>query len=383
VTLPSPSSAPVPPVLPPPAPALPPGPVRFPLGWLLDHAAAPLKYRAIVDVAKATGLDARDVSTLPLTYGPALTLASQQSLDGTWNQAMLALPSGRAEHFEGVGTIMAVRRLLEYGWDKDSPPLVRARRVLFRLLAEDNDPDYLFELGPKNAKDEDLSRRARGLLREAAAATLAHAGYEGDPRLRGAAHRILDRISVYLRSPLAEKPFVRIGNQHVLPAEAAPPSLYALTMLAYMPLFRSERHEAMELLYRHLTQPQPRQETVQLCGDKIIAQPHLIMGDLLPHRNAADDDVVFAMAWLELMARLGFLKRNDNWGKLFDRFLDERDRDGIWHPRKGMSAVKSNNAFVWPMYPLEDLTGGEERWTDLTFRLGLIARLSGRTIEVV
>ena len=385
MTLPSPSEAPVSPAVPtpPPAPALPLAPVRFPLGWLLDHAAAPIKYRSLVDVAKAPGLDAKALSTLPLTHGPALTLASQQALDGTWNQSMLTLPSGRAEHFEGIGTIMAVRRLLEYGWDKDTPPLVRARRVLFRLLAEDNDPDYLFELGAKNAKDEDLSRRCRGILRQAAAATLAQAGYEGDPRLRGAAHRILDRIAVYLRSPLAEKPFIRIGNQHVLPAEASPPSMYVLTMLAHMPLFRTERHEAMELLYNHLTQPQPRQETVQMCGEKIVAQPQLVMGDLLPHRNAADDDIVFAVEWLELMARLGFLKRNDNWTKLFERFLDERDREGVWHPRKGLSMVKSSNAFVWPVYPLEDQVAGDERWTDLTFRLGLVARLAGRTIEVV
>ena len=382
MTLPSPASAPAP-LSTPPAPPPAPSPVRFPLGWLLDHAAGPIQYRSLVEVAKAPGLDANALSSLPLTHRPALMLAAQQAMDGTWNQAMLSLPSGRSEHFDGVGTIMATRRLLEYGWDKDTPPLVRARRILFRMLAEDNDPDYLFEFAGKATRDEDLAKRARGTLREAAAAALAHAGYEGDPRLRGAAHRIVDRIANYLRSPLAEKPFVRIGNQHVLPAEAAPPSMYALTMLAYMPLFRSERHEAMELLYAHLTQPQPRQETVQLCGGKIVSQPHLVMGDLLPHRNAADDDVVFAMEWLELMARLGFLKRNENWGKLFERFLDERDRDGIWHPRKGMAAVKSSNPFVWPMYPLEDSHAGDERWTDLTFRLGLIARLSGRPIEAV
>ena len=40
--------------------------------------------------------------------------------------------------------------------------------------------------------------------------------------------------------------------------------------------------------------------------------------DLLPNRNAADDDVVLAITWLELMARLGFLKKNDNWCKLYD-----------------------------------------------------------------
>src|SRR5439155_21929316 len=121
--------------------------------------------------------------------------------------------------------------------------------------------------------DEDMSRRARAILREAAAAALAQAGYEGDPRLRGAARRIIERVASYLRSPHAQKPFVRVGNQHVLPPEAAPPSVYALLMIAYMPLFRNEHHDAIELLYNHLTQPLPRQEPLQLCGKKIISQP--------------------------------------------------------------------------------------------------------------
>jgi hypothetical protein len=305
-----------------------------------------------------------------------------QQVDGTWNHAMLAVPSARAERFEGVGTISACRRLLEYGWDKDTPPLVRARRVLFRLLAEDDDPEYLFELGGK-AIGEDLARRARAILRESAAATLAQAGYEGDPRLRGAALRITERVAAYLRSPLAQKPFIRVGNQHVLPPEAAPPSVYALQMLAHMPLFRNEHHDAMELLLHHVSQHMPRQEPLQLCGKKVVAQPHLVLGDMLPNRNAADNDVVFAIAWLELMARLGFLRRNDNWTKLFDRFLDDRDAEGVWHPHKGMSAVRTTNPFLWPLYPLEGSLSGEERWTDVTFRLGLIARLLGRPIELV
>jgi hypothetical protein len=295
---------------------------------------------------------------------------------------MLSLPSNRAEHFEGIGTINAVRRLLEYGWDKDTPPLVHARRVLFRLLAEDEGSDYLFELKSK-VPDEDVARRGRAVLREAAAAALAQAGYEGDPRLRGAAKRVVERVASYLRSPLAEKPFIRVGNQHVLPQEAAPPSMYALHMLAYMPLFRNEHHDAMALLYRHLSQAMPRQDPVQLCGKKIISQPHLVLGDMLPNRSVADDDVAFAVHWLELMARLGYLRRNDNWCKLYDRFLDDRDATGVWHPHKGLSGVKTSNPFLWPSYPLEEHRSGDERWTDITFRLGLIGRLIGRTIELV
>jgi hypothetical protein len=104
---------------------------------------------------------------------------------------------------------------------------------------------------------------------------------------------------------------------------------------------------------------------------------------MLPHRNAADADVPFALVWLELMARLGYLRRNENWNKLFERFLDDRDAQGVWHPHKGMAAVRSANPYVWASYPLESGSSGEDRWSDATFRLGLIARLSGRPIEPV
>jgi hypothetical protein len=322
------------------------------------------------------------VAALTYSYRPALKLALQQRLDGTWNQSMLALPNARSDAFEGIGTIPAVRRLLEYGWEKDSPPIYHSRRVLFRLLAEDIDPEFLYELGAK-ANDEDLIRRGRAILREAAGAALAQAGYEDDPRLRGAARRVLERVSGFLRSPLAQKPWVRIGNQHVLAAEAAPPSMYALIMLAYMPLYRTEHHEAMDRLYQFLSQPLPRQDALQLCGKKVVPQPHLVLGDQLPNRNAADADVPSAIAWLELVARLGFLKRNENWLKLFERFLDDRDQNGVWHPHKGMAAVRTANPFVWPSYPLESALSGDERWTDATFRLGLIARILGRQIELV
>ena len=381
VTLPPPSTTAVPPIAPPPAPAVL-APVRFPLSWLLEHASAPIRYRAMTEVARLPSQSADRISFLPFTHRPALMLAMLQASDGTWNHSMLTVPAGRTEHFEGVGTISAVHRLLEYGWDKETPPLLLARRVLFRLLAEDEDPEWLFEFGAKTPADEDAARRGRAILREAAAAALAHAGYEGDPRLRGAAKRIIERVAGYLRSPLAQKPFVRVGNQHVLAAEAAPPSIFALLMLAYMPLFRTEHHDAMDRLYQHLAQPLPRQEPVQLCGKKVMEQPHLVLGDLLANRNVADTDVPFAMMWLELVSRLGFLRRNENWSKLFDRFLDDRDQDGVWHPHKGTSVVRSASPFVWPFYPLEENLSGDERWTDVTFRLGLIARVIGRTIEI-
>ena len=331
------------------------------MSWLLDHASNAIRYRAITDVAKLQGEIAREATLLPYTHPPALALALAQSLDGTWNGSMLDVPSARAEHFERVGTINAFRR----------------------LLAEDNDPAYLFELAQRGEDAAELSRRGRAILREAAAAALAQAGYEGDPRLRGAARRILDRTDSFLRSPLAHKPWVRVGNKQVLAPEATPPSIFALSMLAYMPLFRLENHVQIDRIQHYVAQPLPRQELAQLYGSTIVAQPHLVLGDMLPNRNVADADVPFALAWLELMARLGFLRRNEGWTKLFDRFLDDRDRELVWHPHKGMAMPRSTNPFVWAGFPLEQMTSGDERWTDVTFRLGLIARLSGRPLELV
>jgi hypothetical protein len=366
---------------PPPPPPPPPPALRFPIGWLLDHGAPPIQYRAIADVAR---LEVPAAANIPYSYRPALALAAMQQSDGGWGRTMLSVPSARAEHFEGIGTISAVRRLLEYGWHGESPPLLRVRRLLFRLLAEDTDPTHLFEFAPTRTKiNEEMARRGRSIVREAAASALAQAGYEADPRLRGAARRILERINAYLKSPLAQKPWVRVGNRQVLALEAAPPSIYALTMLAHMPSFRSEHHEHMERLYTFLTQPLPRQESVQIIGTANILQPHLVLGDLFPHRNAVEADIPMALYWIELMARLGFLRRNEIWTKMFERFVDDMDRTGVWHPRKGLAMPRSANPYVWPMFPLEEHSAGEERWADVTMRIGVIARAAGRPIQLL
>lgn len=361
--------------------ALPLEPVVFPLSWMLSNASSALQYRAIIEVAR---LDIPKERLAPLSLGfvPALKLAVAQSPDGTWNRALLSVPPPEAASCEGVGTIPAFRRLLEYGWDRESPPLIHARRLLFRLLAEDDDPEFLFELAPEAQGDLDLVHNARRILREAAASALAQAGYEGDPRLRGAAQRMLDRVDAHIRSPLAAKPWVRVGNKQVLAPEAAPPSIHMLTMIAHMPLFRSEHYSQIEHLFAWVSQPLPRQEPQQIVGRHVISQPHLVLGDLLPNRNVADADVPFALVWLEIMARLQFLRRNESWLGLYERFLDDRDRDFVWHPHRGLAMPHSTNPAVWPAFPLEPGTAGEQRWSDVNFRLGLIARLLGRTIEL-
>lgn len=357
--------------------------LHFPLAWLLEHGVAPIQYRAVTEVARLSLPNPARFGILPYSYEPALLLAFTQGPDTTWGGTMLTTPSPRAERFQGVGAINAVRRLLEYGWDRESPPLVLARRTLFRLLAEDEDPAYLFELAPRGHPNPEVVRYGRGILREAAAAALAQAGYENDPRLRGAARRILERVDNYLRSPLAQKPFVRVGNSHVLAPGATPPSIYTIAMLAFMPNFRSEHHYIVERLYTHLTQPEPRTAPASVVAGKVVEEPHLVLGDPLPHRNAADGDIPAALHWLELFARLGLLRRNEGWMKLYDRLLDDRDSAGVWRmPKRSSVGLRSTNPFMWPFFPLASNPSADELSAEVTFRLGLIGRYAGRQIEV-
>lgn len=356
--------------------------INFSISWLLQNGSPSLQYRSLVDVAQFTASREPKLGVLPYLTEQGLQLAMSQSSSGTWSAGMLTVPTAAAG-VAGAGTIPAYRRLLELGWDPESPALAAPRRLLFRLLAEDEDPSYLAEMQAE-ATDELLVRRSRVMLREAAAAALAQAGYESDPRLRGAAKRLVDRLGAYLKSPLSQKPWIRIGNQHVLPPEVAAPSFHTLVMLAHMPYFRSEHQEVLDRLYTYLAQPWPRQTAVQQLGPHLIEQPHLVMGDFLPTRNAMDADMPSALAWLEIMTRLGFLRRNEGWMRLIDRLQDDRDRHGVWHAPRSVVMPDVVPAWSWPTMPLTNRAGPDENFgPDVTFRLGLIAKLSGRGIDLV
>lgn len=349
----------------------------------MAEGGASVQFRLIRDVVQERPTS----STWPMVpYGSrqGWHLLGTQEADGSWPAGTLVVPDGLG--VVGVGTIPAYRRLLELGWDPESPGMSATKRLLFRLLAEDDDPSFLAELRPDD-DDEELVLRGRLLLREAAAAALAQAGYEADPRLRGAARRLVARVEAFFKSPLALKPFMRIGNQHVLPADVAAPSFHLLVMLGYMPQFRSEHSEFMDRLFTYLIQPWPRQAAVQQVGAHLIEQPHLVLGDFLATRSALDGDMPSALAWLETMARIGFLGRHDGWVKLLDRTLDDRDRRKVWNPPRSVEMPSTVPVWAWPVLPLsdgaDDDAASHDFSVDVTFRLALIARLAGRTLDLV
>lgn len=365
----------VPPIAPPPPP-----PVQVAAGWLLRTGGAAVQYRTVRDLLRLEPLPT-DFDRLRYASHMGWRLLGMVDGDGFWAGGHLGTPTGH--ELAGVGTIPAYRRLLELGWDSEAPPLATTRRFLFRALAQDDDPTILAELRPAS-DDEEAVLAARLRLREAAAAALAHGRHDQDPRLRGAARRLLDRVHAFLKSPLAERPWIRRGNQHLLDAEAAPPSYELLVMLAWMPQFRSEHREFMDRLFAWITQPWPRQSAMQEVRGHPTLQPHFVLGDPLATRPDLDADMPSALAWLELMARLGFLGRHEGWGRLLDRALDDRSRKGVWTPPRSVVMPAQVPAWAWPTLPLTDLQYASDPAValsaDVTFRLALIARLAGREI---
>ena len=362
------TAAPAVPVRPQPLP-----PVRLPIGWLLDRASNAVRARALLEFGGLGAAGIADAQRIALAHLPAIRLALGQGRDGTWGGRMLPVPRGDDPEFTNVGTVPAVRRLAEYGWPTDAPPLWQARRPLFRLLAQDDDAAFLYELRADAGDDAALARHGRLRLREAAASALAQLGFETDPRLRGAAARIVDRITLYLRSDAP------VGRE--LPETAAPPSIDALVMLAFMPIFRTERSEDLARLLGFLTQPAAHATVKQRVGKTALPQPRLVLGDPLADVTEPDAKAMpRVLAWLELLARLGVVRRHEPWRLLLDRLLDARDADGRWTRPFGAPVP---DPVTWPGSPLGAPGERGDGQAEATFRLALIARLSGRPVELV
>ncbi len=225
----------------------------------------------------------------------------------------------------------------------------------------------------------------RDLTREAASCALAEAGHVEDPRLRGSGHRIASAVSQFLRSPLAEKPFVKSGKNVVLHAEAHPPSWYSVAMLGSMPNLQRERAGFTERLGHYLAQPAPKKAFAVQLGKKLVRPVHLLLGDPIEaDAKGTPKDLPLALHYIELLARIGALHTAPVATKVLARLLKDCDDSGVWAPKGLRTAPKPLNKLTYHAYPLHpDSATVEDREVDVTFRLALIAKLLGWSVEFV
>lgn len=318
-----------------------------------------------------------------MQYKPVVQTIRKQKSEGTWGGNMLGLAPAKSQGIKDVGTIHQYRHLVELGVPRGERALMVAERVLYRVLSRDEDPRLLYEYQKPAKNNPALALWARELLREAGTAALAHAGFVDDPRVRGAAHKILTQVSHFLRSEAAEKPIIRKGSRNVLNPEARPPSLFSVATLAYMGSVQRERAGLLERLGSYLGQAETKRSYVIAIGRKVIQPTFLFLGDPLQTDSAGNaKDLPFALHWIELLARLGLLDSSPTAQRILGRLLRDCDDQGVWNPKNLRSIPRGKSRLADFAFPLEtDSRNPEKRKSDVTFRLALIARLAGWDLD--
>jgi len=144
-----------------------------------------------------------------------------------------------------------------------------------------------------------------------------------------------------------------------------------------------ERAGFIERLCVYLAQPAPKKKFVITIGRKVIPPVYPLLGNPLEaDRSGAPKDLPFALHWIELLARMNMLHTNETAVKILGRLVADVDASGVWAPKSLRGIPKSRTRLVDFWFPLElDGKAAERRQTDVTFRLALIAKLAGWTLE--
>ena len=361
---------------------------RVPVTWLRTYASAPIRWRTVRDILPPGSATEADVQALKVEVAAHKTVAlatRKQKKSGIWGDGILGHGVIRSQSSKNVGTVSQYRFLVECGLSPDERSLRLADRILFRLLSRDEDPTLLFEYTKSAKGSAETASWVRGVMRQAATAALAQAGYVEDPRVRGAAHRTASEISQFLRSELAEKPFVRKGPRTVLAPGASPPTTLAVAAFAYMPSLQRERAGFIERLCAYLAKPTPKRTYVLQPDKRALKPSYQLLGDPLAADSAGrPKDLPLALHWLELLARMKMLQSSPVAQRILTRLLADCDDRGVWNPGNLRGLPKGPTGVADFTLPLEpDGKTPESRQADVTFRLALIARVAGWSLQYV
>jgi hypothetical protein len=361
---------------------------RVPVAWIREHACAPIRWRTVTEILPAGSATPADLQVLRaevLQYKRVVATLKKQKDDGVWGANILGLGPAKAQGIKDVGTVAQYRHLLELGVPREERAFRLADRVLFRLLSRDDDPALLYEFHKAGKSNPALALWARELMREGATAALAQAGHAEDPRVRGAAHRIATNVSQFLRSDLADKPILRKGSRNILHPDAHPPTLFAMATVAFMPNLQRERAGFVDRLAAFLARPAPKKTYVITAGRKVLKPVFHVLGDpLQTDASGNPKDLPFALHWIELLARTNMLRATPTAQRVLARLLKDCDEDGVWTPRNLRALPRSSSGVAGFAFPLEvEGRAPEKRKADVTFRLALIARLAGWSLDFV
>lgn len=150
-----------------------------------------------------------------------------------------------------------------------------------------------------------------------------------------------------------------------------------------MPNLQRERAGFVERLASFLSRPAPKRAWTIQVGKKNVKPSFQLLGEPLEADSSGrPKDLPLALHWIEILVRLGMLHTSGAGMRILARLLRDCDERGVWSPRNLRSLPKSPSGLVDFAFPLEaDAKTSEKRQADVTFRLALIAKLAGWSLE--
>jgi len=352
-----------------------------PTGWLLETAAPPTKYRVLTELLALPPEDPRVVAAKKeaLAWSPALKLIRGQRLDGSWGGA-ISLGDPRKP---APSTEFALAQLYEHGYDRSSPAVRKALKLLKGFLTQKRDLKlYEFQ---KHVKADILRERYyRWLLRILALGLVQRAGPETEGKVMEQVLDLLDRVSAFVNDPISRNPVERPGTRLALIRRESMrdgysfiPDLLTMRVFAATPrLLDSDLLKTkLKKIYDYVIS-----ENYQRHGSAIgmvkTARGSLMKGfgiELRPvdhYVRTGSVDQLFAT--LESFARLGLVNRYPVLMGYVEWIVNQQQKDGRWE----FSQKQFDASSYWSrLIRLEkDWRSPTRASADLTFRIVLILR---------
>ncbi len=359
---------------------------RIPLTWLLQHGGPSVRFRTLSELSPEGSVDRATLTealTAAVLSAPVSAVTTRQQENGMWGTNFLGYGPSPRDKIEEAGTVAQYRRLVQLGLPRTTRPFRLAERLMFRTLSRDPDLLLYGEFADAAEEDPRYAEWYRYQVREGVSAALAEAGHQDDPRLRGSAHKVATAVSAFLRSPQADDALIKRSGGWQLPPDVTPPSWWSLALFAAMPALQRERAGFMDRLGQYLAQPCERRSFMIGIGTRTWKPVHLVLGDPIDLDNKGQPkDLPLALHFIELLASMGQIAAVESAHTLFLQLLGDLDADGVWHPKNLRSQPKALSPVTYHCWPLsEDDSTLESRQADITFRLALIAKQLGWSLE--
>ncbi len=351
-----------------------------PTPWLLETAAAPIRYRVLTELLDKPKEDPQVQEALKevLDYPPALKLQKTQRKDGTWGGKIHA---GDPRKYE-ASLENGLCQLYEYGWTRETRPVKHAAQTLRSFLTAKKDLK-LFEFGKVVKADEKRERYYRWFLRILALGLLIRGGYMDD-RTRLAVLELLELTSGFVDDPVSRNPTEEIGASHPLLRPQVwrrdypfLPDLYLARVFAFSPWLLEGELAKMRLkkifdyvLSETYQRHAPDLGLVRTAKGSFLKGSGLRLRPVDYYNKHGHLDELLVN--LEMLARLGLINRYPLLMAHMEWIHSLQGKDGKWNlPTK---LLNENSRWTALLRLEKDWRSPARKEADMTFRMLVILK---------